>query len=207
MVSQAVVVIEDNAAIPGLDDQDQTNNDGENIEYQVSVHRPSNFLTLILFRFAHLMQTYVFWPWHSTQNPLIVRVPISNLPYFNPQNTITVSPQHSSCIGLALIRGIDIARQRLHILTPISPSVIADVNDHGKKIILVSGKFDTPGWAYTEALIRENAGVEDSYENNDEVDKFPNIPWVEKLKGSQGRGGGARVWRVRRDLGKSDGGD
>ena len=32
-----------------------------------------------------------------------------------------------------------------------------------------------------------------------------NMPWVEKLEGSEGRGVGARVWRVRRDLGRSEG--
>lgn len=73
--------------------------------------------------------------------------------------------------------------------------------------MLVSGKFDTPGWAYTEGLIRQNAGNASDDDESDAFDKFPEIPWVETLKGSQGRGGGARVWRVRRDLGKSDGGD
>ena len=39
-------------------------------------------------------------------------------------------------------------------------------------------------------------------------DGFQNAPWVEKLEGSRGRGVGARVWRVRRDLGRNgDGGD
>ena len=85
--------------------------------------------------------------------------------------------------------------------------MINDINDQGRRIVLVSGKFDTPGWAYTEGLIRHNARDDDNEENNDEAVSFPDIPWVEKLKGSQGRGGGARVWRVRRDLGKSDGGD
>ena len=85
--------------------------------------------------------------------------------------------------------------------------MINDINDQGRKIVLISGKFDTPGWAYTEGLIRKNAGDDNNNEDIDEADRFPDIPWVEKLKGSQGRGGGARVWRVRRDLGRSDGGD
>ena len=34
-----------------------------------------------------------------------------------------------------------------------------------------------------------------------------NVPWVETLQGSQGRGVGSRVWRVRRDLGRTEGGE
>lgn len=85
----------------------------------------------------------------------------------------------------------------------------------------MSGKLDTPGWAYTEELnLREEVlkgrGKEDDSEEggNDEGeeaeeggDAFENVPWVEKLKGSQGRGVGARVWRVRRDLGKAGDGE
>jgi hypothetical protein len=49
--------------------------------------------------------------------------------------------------------------------------------------------------------------------SNDEMIKDPNkkpvkdVPWVERLEGSEGRGVGAKVWRVRRDLGRSEGGD
>jgi polynucleotide 5'-hydroxyl-kinase GRC3/NOL9 len=112
----------------------------------------------------------------------------SGLPYF--RNSFTLDPEHSHCIGLALIRGVDVTRRRLQALTPIAPSLIEEVNEEGKMIVLVSGKFDTPGWAYTEGTLEDSKSV----------------PWVERSEGSQGRGVGGRVWRVRRDLGR-EGGD
>jgi polynucleotide 5'-hydroxyl-kinase GRC3/NOL9 len=132
---------------------------------------------------------------------MLIRAPASNLPYFNPLNFVTLSPQYSRCVGLALVRGIDIARQRLQLLTPVGEEVMRDITEHGRQVVLISGKFDTPGWAYTE-------GCHPTEKN--EVGKsgaeVSEVPWVQKLHDSSGRGIGARVWRVRRDLGKSDGG-
>lgn len=166
------------------------------------------------------------------QFPLILRTP-EDIPYFNPANATSLEPKDSHSIGLALIRGIDVARQRIQVLTPIPPSEIEQVNKAGKSIVLVSGKLDTPGWAYTEELTQKvhleksnkrtsveamNIDGEDSEESNDDtgddkvehqgnlVDGFKSVPWVEKLEGHQGRGIGSRVWRVRRDLGKDGGG-
>ncbi|RAL64678.1 hypothetical protein DID88_001711 [Monilinia fructigena] len=163
------------------------------------------------------------------KTPLIIPTPHEKLPYFNPLNAITLDPKFSQSIGTALVRGIDAKRQRLQVLTPISPELLEEINQEGKKIILISGKLDTPGWAYTEELMKRtwlekekrrkelDGGYEDEDKDSDvENDRtetpslgfnnaditFHNAPWVEKLTGSQGRGIGSKVWRVRRDLGK-----
>jgi polynucleotide 5'-hydroxyl-kinase GRC3/NOL9 len=168
----------------------------------------------------------------SLQSPSIIRTPNEKLPYFNPANTITIDPKYSHTIGVALVRGIDVQRRRLQVLTPISTDVLEEINQEGKRIVLVSGKLDTPGWAYTEELVKRNwmekekrrkesnGGNKDGGSSDDEEEDsdngveekiaesdLTNVPWVEKLKGSQGRGIGARVWRVRRDLGKMGDGD
>jgi polynucleotide 5'-hydroxyl-kinase GRC3/NOL9 len=166
------------------------------------------------------------------QLPLILRTP-EDIPYFSPANAISLDPRGSHSIGLALVRGIDVARRRIQVLTPIPPSEIEEINKSGKSIVLVSGKLDTPGWAYIEELTQKmhleksnkrmsvDAMIidsEDSEESNDDTgddeaedqrnlgDGFQSAPWVEKLEGHQGRGIGSRVWRVRRDLGKDGGG-
>jgi polynucleotide 5'-hydroxyl-kinase GRC3/NOL9 len=168
------------------------------------------------------------------ETPLIVHTPEEEIPYFNPVNAISLDPRYSHSIGLALIRGIDVARQRLQILTAIAPNIIEEINEAGKSIVLISGKLDTPGWAYIEELTQKTAldkaarkngtastGNDDGVSSDNDADvgidvdegrslydAFQNAPWIEKLEGSQGRGIGARVWRVRRDLGKNgDGGD
>jgi len=101
----AIVVIDDTSAIPGWDGQEEegyddfiTDNSSENAENASNqIHRP-----------------------------LIIRTPTSDLPYFNPLNTIVISPTGSHCIGLALIRGIDFStystsiRGVLHITNPSS---------------------------------------------------------------------------------------
>ncbi|CAG8961297.1 hypothetical protein HYFRA_00013758 [Hymenoscyphus fraxineus] len=93
-------------------------------------------------------------------------------------------------------------------------------------VVLVSGKLDIPGWSYTEALNLRDArsrsrtaqgrSHEEGEDGSDSVqekegdergDGFKTIPWVEKLEGSQGRGIGSRVWRVRRDLGRMGDGE
>jgi polynucleotide 5'-hydroxyl-kinase GRC3/NOL9 len=156
----------------------------------------------------------------SPTEPLIVGTPNEKLPYFNPENAISLDPRFSQAIGLALIRGIDVPRQKLQVLTSIDPSVVQQINEEGKNIVLISGKLDTPGWAYTEELVHrqmtskqrrsetasndeEDNGEESADESSHEDDSFANTPWVEILEGSQGRGVGSRVWRVRRDLGKN----
>ncbi|RKF63314.1 Polynucleotide 5'-hydroxyl-kinase GRC3 [Golovinomyces cichoracearum] len=167
-----------------------------------------------------------FHPDTVFESPLIVRSP-EDLPYFNPKNAITLNPQYSYSIGLVLIRGIDVARRRIQVITPISLSVIEELQEANKTIALVHGKFDTPGWAYTEHLIQEASlkkRVETKQEsrnlNQDNKDGnlsvssrnsrnprafvklFEEVPWVETLEGHQGRSVGSFVWRVRRDLGK-----
>lgn len=160
---------------------------------------------------------------------LILQTP-EGIPYFNPANGLSLDPGCSHTIGLAIVRGIDIRQQKLQLLTPIPPESIKDIRASGKAIILVSGKLDTPGWAYLEALYRKDIDVKEDdkprgldrvtqdsrHEGRDEEganghkahrNGFENSPWVEILQGDKGREVGARVWRVRRDLGRSGGGD
>ncbi|EHL02775.1 putative Polynucleotide 5'-hydroxyl-kinase grc3 [Glarea lozoyensis 74030] len=90
----------------------------------------------------------------SLTEPLIIRTQAEKLPYFNPENAISLNPRYSQALGLALIRGIDVPRRKLQILTSIEPSVVEEINRMGKNIVLISGKLDTPGWAYTEELVQ-----------------------------------------------------
>ncbi|EPE26035.1 hypothetical protein GLAREA_01947 [Glarea lozoyensis ATCC 20868] len=156
----------------------------------------------------------------SLTEPLIIRTQAEKLPYFNPENAISLNPRYSQALGLALIRGIDVPRRKLQILTSIEPSVVEEINRMGKNIVLISGKLDTPGWAYTEELVQreviakqngDEATTDDFDKDREEMvddnadvdDSFTETPWVQRLQGSEGRGVGSRVWRVRRDLGKN----
>lgn len=228
----AVVVIDDMAAIPGWSQTEQGEEGATQLAEETARQYP-----LAEDTDMGIFEEDSYEP-RQIQTPLIIPTPKEEIPYFNPANSITLNPRYSHSIGLALVRGIDVARRRLQVLTPIAPSVIQEINDEGKLIVLVSGKLDTPGWAYTEELTlkmnrereeitNDNDGmILDDGEEEEEIDidgtdtplaaenqivptrGFDNAPWIERLEGSQGRGIGSRVWRVRRDLGKqSDGGE
>lgn len=157
------------------------------------------------------------------------------IPYL--RGAAPLDPTYSRCLGLALVRGVDAARNLL-ALSPGPLLLPADAlfataeggSEKKKKttttttttattttsrtIVLVAGKLDPPTWAYTEdhysRAYRRGGGDDDDDDDDDDYDNTPgDIPWAEKLHGGQKRAVGSRVWRVRRDLGRNNsaGGD
>ena len=126
----------------------------------------------------------------------------------------TLAPEHSRCLGLVLVRGVDAERGELLVLTPVPGDIIAEAaggKDGREGLVLVGGKFDTPTWSYVEDLHRRAAGGGEG-EEDDEDEEGGNVagkavgmagaeglPYVEIL-GNRGKAG--FVWRVRRDLGR-----
>ncbi|KAI1139161.1 hypothetical protein F5Y05DRAFT_340093 [Hypoxylon sp. FL0543] len=154
------------------------------------------------------------------QEKIISATP-EGIPFVDTTNGTTLDPRYSHSLGLVLVRGIDVENGTLQLLTPLSAEAIENVMSKGGEIVLVSGKFDTPSWAYTENLYCRAHGEADDgtdlEESNDDADgdsdvdneAFPGgndtipVPWVEVLQGNQKRGAGSKVWRVRRDLGRT----
>ncbi|KOS17681.1 Polynucleotide 5'-hydroxyl-kinase GRC3 [Escovopsis weberi] len=154
------------------------------------------------------------------------------IPYIPNASGMTLDPRHSCTIGLVLVRGIDLSTNTLQILTPIPPRRIQEIKSQGRDILLVHGKFDTPTWAYTEDFYErssqdeavdkpaDNDSLSTKDEDSDEDDDIntpdavvpaapvcsnADSPWVEVLQGNEKRPIGSRTWRVRRDLGRSQG--
>ncbi|KAI1377967.1 hypothetical protein F4677DRAFT_453709 [Hypoxylon crocopeplum] len=147
------------------------------------------------------------------------------IPFIDTVNGTTLDPRYSHSLSLVLVRGIDVENSSLQLLTPLSSESIEEVTSKGGEIVLVSGKFDTPSWAYTEELHYRRHGETDDGNDPDEsteaaedsADDVSNtenddlagdagatqVPWVEVLHGNQKRGAGYKVWRVRRDLGRA----
>ncbi|KAI9373292.1 hypothetical protein BJX61DRAFT_390822 [Aspergillus egyptiacus] len=75
-----------------------------------------------------------------------------SLPYLspNPGSSTPLHPHSSHSLGLALIRSINKATQTLDLLTPISPSTLAQALEQGQAIVLVRGVIDSPNWAVSE---------------------------------------------------------
>ncbi|KAI1421458.1 hypothetical protein F5Y12DRAFT_800932 [Xylaria sp. FL1777] len=147
------------------------------------------------------------------------------LPFVDTSLGLTLDPRYSRSLGSVLIRGIDLENGYLHLLCPITTTQVEDVKTRGGQVILVSGKFDPPSWAYTEDLyfqsegdeVDENEGAElhgrsegveiDSEEMKGDTTTpsdsgAGSVPWIEAVTRNQKRGAGSKVWRVRRDLGR-----
>ncbi|KAL2752138.1 hypothetical protein ACRALDRAFT_1078199 [Sodiomyces alcalophilus JCM 7366] len=151
----------------------------------------------------------------------IARTP-EDIPFIPNPDSRSLDPRYSRSLGLVLLRGIDVANRSLQVLTPVPLSLIEESRRNGRHLVLVHGRFDTPGWAYTEDAYAQSFtegandegtveiadGDTDSDDSADEPEKLEErtdfaTPWVEVLRGSEKRPVGSRVWRVRRDLGKA----
>lgn len=150
------------------------------------------------------------------EHPSIHRTTAENFPYLyaglaNPP----LDPSKSHCIGMALIRAIDITSHTLQLLTPIPKDVIKDLMDKKSKIVLVCGKLDPAIWAYVEDLAREVQDVKHQRRENNHGEgksgksakparkrKLGKLPWVAMVDGEAAneRGKGSEIWRVRRNL-------
>lgn len=163
----------------------------------------------------------------QVEDALVTLTP-EGIPFIQNPNGRCLRPQLSATIGLVLVRGVDVERGELQVLTPLAEdAVLSEFGGEGRRrLVLVAGKFDAPSWAYTEDFYRRGAlekgasggGQEvtvadedtddDASEGDHEEDVGPaardytEAPWVEMLHGNQKRSVGSRVWRVRRDLGK-----
>jgi polynucleotide 5'-hydroxyl-kinase GRC3/NOL9 len=117
----------------------------------------------------------------------------------------TLRPRFSRCIGLALVRGFDTQHCLFALVSPVTLRELA-----GKEVVLVSGKFDVPTWAYTQDHYNRVSKRCDGQDHDRGFSSEPDqgtgeIPWVESLHGGQKRTIGSKAWRVRRDLGRSGG--
>nr|XP_036579556.1 Polynucleotide 5'-hydroxyl-kinase GRC3 [Colletotrichum truncatum]KAF6787164.1 Polynucleotide 5'-hydroxyl-kinase GRC3 [Colletotrichum truncatum] len=157
-------------------------------------------------------------------NDMISRTP-EGLPYIPNSDAQTLDPQYSQTLGMVLLRGIDTKASVIQLLTPIALERIEAAKEAGHYLVLVHGKLDSPGWAYTEDLYYQSFGsngadsaddaveVMDEDTDSDDSDKEPDnpqlagdvsgTPWIEVLQGHEKRPVGSRVWRVRRDLGRA----
>ncbi|KAI0202840.1 hypothetical protein F4808DRAFT_60258 [Astrocystis sublimbata] len=147
------------------------------------------------------------------------------IPFIDTAHELTLDPRYSRSLGMVLVRGIDVKNGDLHLLSPITTSQVEDVTTKGGQIVLVSGRFDPPSWAYTEDLFFQSRneasdGIEgvgsgsqaelisDAKGNVKDSTTITNnsagsVTWIEVLTGNQKRGAGSKVWRVRRDLGRA----
>ncbi|KAJ2896963.1 Polynucleotide 5'-hydroxyl-kinase GRC3 [Zalerion maritima] len=182
---------------------------------------PNDLADSILGRIVAIVELSI----HSLPLPSPKYTP-EGLPYLT--SDVPLDPASSNALGLALIRGLDPTSRTMDVLSPISLARVSAAIKAGRRLLLVSGSFDLPTWFYTEEkysqlgnvvegeegkgepemeIIADEDTSEDSLEAEDDhaipgAEEEQDMPWVETLRGHQKRGVGAKVWRVRRDLGR-----
>ncbi|KAJ5390534.1 Polynucleotide 5'-hydroxyl-kinase grc3 [Penicillium cataractarum] len=82
----------------------------------------------------------------------VSRTPEEDLPYLcvGTGTSVPLNPSASNCLGLALIRSVDVASRRLELSTPIPSSRLSDAIEQGHELVLVRGQVDNPNWAISE---------------------------------------------------------
>jgi polynucleotide 5'-hydroxyl-kinase GRC3/NOL9 len=88
----------------------------------------------------------------SSIESMITRTPNEDLPYLfvGSGSCSPLDPKASNCLGLALVRSIDIPSRKLELITPIPGSKLRDALEQGYGIVLVRGMLDNPSWAISE---------------------------------------------------------
>ncbi|KAI0517064.1 hypothetical protein F5B22DRAFT_636260 [Xylaria bambusicola] len=163
-------------------------------------------------------------PFSSLQQR-ITTLTAEGIPFIDSSLGVTLDPRYSRSLGLTLVRGIDVENGNLHLLCPIAMEQVEDVRRRGGAIVLISGKFDPPSWAYTEDLYFQSEGDEvggmeevESHGQSEVMElgvgrtklgkpttsdiSVESVPWIQAVTRNQKRGAGSKVWRVRRDLGR-----
>ncbi|TKA72492.1 hypothetical protein B0A49_05839 [Cryomyces minteri] len=217
----AVVVVESNAAFGDrspLPETESTAGDGVQDDEQQSIIQLDGgglySLSQIQAQLSEMnpAQTVSHVADQVDTPPIVLRTEKENLPYIpcgSSGYTQPLDPRYSHTIGMALVRSIDISTQTLLLLTPISKETINGLYPDCQ-VVLVRGRFDTPGWSYTEELClrqhekmrrgrrrrrRMKKDVEDVGESEeDEEEEEDSIPWVSQSKTGTNPAGG-QVWR------------
>ncbi|PYH97032.1 polynucleotide 5'-hydroxyl-kinase grc3 [Aspergillus ellipticus CBS 707.79] len=88
----------------------------------------------------------------STIESSITRTPKEDLPYLfvGSGSSNPLDPKVSHCLGLALVRSVNVASRQLELVTPITGSTIRGALEQGHGIVLVRGLLDNPNWAISE---------------------------------------------------------
>ncbi|KAG9568634.1 hypothetical protein KCU71_g467, partial [Aureobasidium melanogenum] len=134
----------------------------------------------------------------ETMTERIGRTP-EGLPYLRADNSGLIQPldpRFSCCKGLAVVRGINVAKQELQLITPMSVKEIKALQ--GSKTVLVRGKFDSPGWVFLEDIYSGDAQKLKQQEMFSLMKDKTSRPYVAQRDASEtGLGLGEKEWRVR----------
>lgn len=92
----------------------------------------------------------------------ITRTANEDLPYLfvGSGSCSPLDPKASHCLGLALVRSINVNARKLELVTPIPGNQIRTAIEQGHGIVLVRGQLDNPNWAISEEYYAARAAAQ-----------------------------------------------
>ena len=118
------------------------------------------------------------------RHPSILRNSM-DMPYVTSGDGIALlDPSRSYSLGQALIRGIDTKSKCFELLTPVPWQILNRLHEQKRKIVLVRGKLEMPGWAFQEewergAALRQSLRKENP-DDADILDAEDRREWAER---------------------------
>lgn len=159
----------------------------------------------------------------------IIRTPSEDLPYLfvGAGSCNPLDPKTSSCLGLALVRSINVSSRKLELVTPIPTTKIRNAIENGHGVVLVRGQLDNPNWAISEDYHAARAAEKHHQQaiaatktgdgragqergNTSEMDKISailrdrtrhasNVPWMTVIEDNQMQAHPEKsVWKLRK---------
>lgn len=122
------------------------------------------------------------------------------LPYMltGSGSSITLDPRVSYSLGVAMVRKIDVERERLELVTPIPGSRIVKAMRQGDGFILLRGQLDNPNWAISEAYYAARAQTKKKgkFGDNGVRRAVQQTGWMRVEEGGEGRE--KQIWKLRK---------
>lgn len=108
-----------------------------------------------------------------------------DMPYIASSDSIALlDPSRSYSLGQALVRGIDVKSKCFELLTPVPWQTLKRLHDQNRRVVLVRGKLESPGWAFQEewergAALRQSLRKENP-DDADILDAEDGREWAER---------------------------
>ena len=133
------------------------------------------------------------------RHPSILRNSM-DMPYVAYSDGVALlDPSRSYSMGQALVRGIDTKSKRFELLTPVPWQILNSLHEQKRRIVLVRGKLEMPGWAFQEewergAALRQSLRKENP-DDADILDAEDRREWAERspFVSATGRAGSIRA--------------
>ncbi|KAJ5132355.1 hypothetical protein N7448_006513 [Penicillium atrosanguineum] len=96
-----------------------------------------------------------------------------------------LDPKASNCLGLALVRSVNVTSQKIELSTPIPSTRLRDAIERGHQLVLVRGQLDNPNWSISEEYHAARAAERRYQESIAEAKQGGDLQKIDKANPNQ----------------------